>query len=94
MSVTSRFSCIGVVAVGCLLAGATVVSAECAWMLWQEEQDTSHPLGPLHKEWPHARRSPILIDYVKNWKEGRSPNQEVRPGPNSTSAEFITYLPA
>jgi hypothetical protein len=71
--------------------------AECAWMLWQEEQDNIHP-ATAKKAWitPLAYRDraacvAVIAERVKAWEQGRSARQEVRPAANDTAAEFITW---
>src|ERR1700687_216584 len=80
-----------------LLAVATSASAECTWLLWQEDQDNIHP-STAKKEWitpiaypDRAECVAVIGKRVKVWEENRSPRQEVRPSANGTAAEFITW---
>jgi hypothetical protein len=79
-----------------LLALTTSASADCAWMLWQQEEST-YSISPEPK-WTTPLAYPdraacvaVIARRVKAWEQGKSPNQEVRPAENDTAAEFITW---
>jgi hypothetical protein len=61
----------------CLLTLAATASAECAWVLWQEDQGTGSPsawITPL--AYPdRAACVAVIAGRVKAWEEGRSPEQ-------------------
>jgi len=82
-----------VIATLSLLAWAATASAECAWLLWQEDTFTE----PYEKTWftPLAYPSRAacvarIEERVKQWREGSSPQQSVRRDTSGTSAEFVT----
>jgi hypothetical protein len=79
----------------CMLASAATAYAECAWMLWQQEETIS--LGGGSNQWatpiayPDRAACIAVIDrYVKAWQERASPKQTVDRMSSGTAAEFRT----
>jgi hypothetical protein len=79
----------------CVLTSAATAHAECAWVLWQQEETIA--LGGGSNQWatpiayPDRAACITVIDrYVKAWQEGASPKQTVDRMSSGTAAEFRT----
>ena len=86
-----------VVALG-LLAFATSASADCAWLLWHEQEE-NYFASSSKKTWTTPLAYPdrsacvaVIAERVNSWQRIRSTQQEVRPASNGTAAEFITWM--
>jgi len=92
---TKRWSRIVAFALFCLLAFTASASAECAWVLWEEQENTISE--PFETTWKTPLAYPsraacvaVIEEYVRHWEKNHSPEQSVSRAASSTSAEFAT----
>jgi hypothetical protein len=79
-----------------LLASTATAHAECAWVMWREDE-TKAPDRLAEVEWAapvaysdRAACVAVINDNIKNWGTRQAPTQTVERSSSGTAAEFRT----